>query len=94
MTLLVGGTNDGERFECDLLNVRFLKKHPACSVLDSPPMVIEHEFYRKERFSGCSKTFDIYVHESIDTDEVIERLINGYNPIKAAAIANAQPQGE
>lgn len=79
-TLLVGGTNDGKRivFKDRILNVRLHKVVKPAAVGDYPPEVFEIEEYRKERFAGCSKTFDIFVSTEIDTDEVIRRLIEGY----------------
>jgi len=85
--LLVGGSHDGRRIRWSLLRTLFMptKREPV-ELLPKRRQPIDEgsnvEAYRPTLISGDTMEHGVLAFESLTVDDVIQRLIAGYNPHK------------
>ena len=80
MTLFIGGSHDGERIatKCGE-NVKLPPKSTvSIGGIHDRSETFEPEIYRLTRLRGNSKTFDVFLLSGLSEDDLMSRLIDGY----------------
>lgn len=98
MILFVGGIRDGDRFvvpdDRDQWNVRErLKPIPISWPLPEviEPVTIRQMAYQRMRFRGLKETYSIFAAPGLSPDDVLEKLIRGYEPEDSPQTQPAEP---
>lgn len=85
-TLFIGGSHDGERIAIrsgDHVrippNIRLPPKRPvAVTGIHDHNETFEPETYELTRLRGNEKTFEVFLLSGMPADDLLERLIDGY----------------
>lgn len=78
--LFVGGTHDGERLSIDPFHQKSGNPVllPVSEMDPQDDVTIAIERYVPRRIKGMNQEFQVYVHESLNPDEMLSMLIDGY----------------
>lgn len=86
--LLVGGPKDGDWvavsttqelivvYTMPLIRIQSVSERALVGETLRP----EYHQYVRMKLKGAARTFDIFAHEGLDSDDVLEMLLRGYNP--------------
>ena len=78
-TLFIGGSHDGERITVEGEYVRIPPNLPVSATgMHDYSETFEPETYQLTSLSGNSTTFDVYLLSGMSADDLINRLIDGY----------------